>query len=567
MTTYRQLPIVKKVKLEKPLALRAEVWLHRIEPPMLDHLARQVDRYGISEVAFAYPWENGGSAFNAYPFASQVRKEPDGQALAEFRAALRRMKQLGLKTILIAPEPAYPKTLFEVLPEFRNATAGGFWKFIEDKTAEIFQQLPDLDAFQFYLWEKGFVHDGHVFSDLHVVPGHCSYGRTDYLVDLVKSYARGAQRAGRRAELLTFSHFPWQEQVLIEALREMDRHLPLTLMHKFVSGDFDIFRPTNRVIAAAADRPAAILFDVEGEYYGKSEAPFCYPEEIQARLQHALEQNPHIETIAGRAIVLDGDCFGSLNEVNFYALMRLARDPYLPVEDIWQGWAEDRFGAPAAPKVISALRRTYDIGRLIYYFRGTRAHQHSKVGSLRYLDWIVDAYALTMARWRPDDFMMKYWLDELANNPREHTVEWVVADRREALRLCDLSLADIEEAARQMPADASERLLRDVHLLRDFAEVSLYHAEALVRYFIEKKKRAAASSGNRESLEAALKWLEQRAAELDGQYGPSRARAVPATHTTGFILDPSLIRDYVREVRQALRDLGMSSHGEAHGPE
>ena len=78
--------------------------------------------------------------------------------------------------------------------------------------------------------------------------------------------------------------------------------------------------------------------------------PYCYPEEIQQRLQHALRNNPSINSLGMRVLWAGGrSVFGNPNEVNFYALSQLAKDPDRPIEEIWGDWAEKRFGKAAAP--------------------------------------------------------------------------------------------------------------------------------------------------------------------------------------------------------------------------
>jgi hypothetical protein len=127
-----------------------------------------------------------------------------------------------------------------------------------------------------------------------------------------------------------------------------------------------------------------------------------------------------------------------------------------------------------------------------------------------------------------------------------------VADRREALRLCDLSLAGVAEVETRMPAEQYRRLRGELDLQRDFVEVSIYHAEAYVRYSIEKKGTSACGAANRERLSSCLAWLERRASELETNYGASAKSDTFATHTTGFVLDPVFIRTFIEQIRRAV---------------
>ena len=263
---------------------------------------------------------------------------------------------------------------------------------------------------------------------------------------------------------------------------------------------------------------------------------------IQQRLQDALEKNPNIDTIQTNATEFAGDVFifnrDTYNEINMYAVYKLAQDPYIPIEQIWQEWAENRFGKKAAKKVISALKRTNDIGNLTYYIEGIWVQNHSLISDLPYLENHLLCYSKNMLRWKPDDFRMKALIREVVDNPREHTIEWVVADRQEALRLSDLSLKDIESAKKDLPKAEYKKLKYQLTLQRRFVETSIPHIESFLRYRIQKK---TPSAENLEKLEKALKKLEKKGDEVEKIY---KEKAV--------ILTAKDIRLYVKQVREAL---------------
>ena len=78
---------------------------------------------------------------------------------------------------------------------------------------------------------------------------------------------------------------------MIEALKNRDRNYPFVLDHKCQPGDWHPFKPANNIMKTITDLEAQLQFDGTGEYYGQSLMPYCYPEEIQARVQHALSMN------------------------------------------------------------------------------------------------------------------------------------------------------------------------------------------------------------------------------------------------------------------------------------
>ncbi len=146
-----------------------------------------------------------------------------------------------------------------------------------------------------------------------------------------------------------------------------------------------------------------------------------------------------------------------------------------------------------------------------------------------------------MITWTPWDFRKRALLTELVDYPREHTIEWVLADRYEALRLNKLSLEDVKSVKNSLPKDEYEKLIHQLTLQRHFVETCVPHIEAFLRYRIQKK---TPSSENLEKLEKALKALENKADEVEKLY----KEEIP-------ILTAYDIRTYVKQIREAVAKL------------
>jgi len=83
-------------------------------------------------------------------------------------------------------------------------------------------------------------------------------------------------------------------------------------------------------------------------------------------------------------------------------------------------------------KVISALKRTNDIGNRIFYIEGMWLFNHSALASLPYLESHAVNYAKATALLKPWDIMGNYRMNELLNYPREYLIKQeVVADHRD----------------------------------------------------------------------------------------------------------------------------------------
>jgi hypothetical protein len=528
----------KKLKLSATFLSQS----FRTENPedVLTMLENAIDKYGIN-ILNAHGFSS--DAWITYRDYEKLRKNPDMESINQYRNYYRRLKEKGVYLVIGGGEPVAPLDLFVNYPEMKQVNNQLFWRFIENKTMELYDIFPEMDCFEIYLWETPLVDDFHVFDDLTVDinTGYPYYSQSDYFKQFFDALSRAAHSRNKDFMLLTFSHFPYQEQIMIEALENRDRNYPFLLDHKCQPGDWTPVKPVNNILKTVTDMPAQLQFDGAGEYWGQSLIPFCYPEEIQARLQHALKCNPNIHTLNMRVNWQSGSLFGKPNEINFYALSKLAEDPFTPIEKIWKDWATERFGEKPADKVISALKRTDDIGRNIFYIEGIWVFNHSALAGLSYVESHMVNYARCTAQLKPDDFMGNYKMNELLNYPREYLIREIMDDRDEALRLNALSLQDIEDVRGLLKPDDYQMLKEQLTRQRDMARASKLHLEVFFRYRIEKLKIPERGENNRKKLEICLAHIEEMAMEFEQKY------------SDGFpFLHPSLLREYAEQVRMAI---------------
>jgi hypothetical protein len=536
---YQNVQSQKKLKLSAGFTNTA----FRDQDPLetLQTLENAIDKYGIDIINAHHFNSDEWLNYKAY---DRIKQTPDQNRINLYRTYYQRLKAKGIYLVISGGEPVAPDNLFEKYPGMKYVNNGQFWQFIEDKTGELYEVLPEMDCFEIYLWETPLVHDDRMFRELEFdrAAGYPFYSHSDYFKQLFDALARAAHGKNRDFMLLTFSHYPYQEQIMTEALKNRDRNYPFLLDHKCQPGDWVPFKPANNIMQTITDMPAQLQFDGTGEYWGQSLMPYCYPEEIQARVQHALNRNPSINTLNMRTNWENGSLFGKPNEINFYALSRLARDPFTPIEQIWKDWAVERFGEKSADKVISALKRTDDIGRRIFYVEGMWVFNHSAFANLPYVESHIVNYAKTTAQLKPEDFMGNYRMNELLNYPREYVISEVLADRDEALRLNALSLQDIEEARKTLKPEDYQMLKEQLTRQRDMAKASKLHLEALLRYRIEKLNAVGKGQENRRKLESCLLQIEKMADEMDRVY------------KDGFpFLKGFLLRDYAQQIREAVK--------------
>lgn len=538
----------------KPLHLYFEVTGWK-QPPvsaeLLAILEQKVQDYGVSEINFIA----GHKATQAVtvPGFEQLAHTPDPESLVTFRTLLQQFKAMGLIVTLQASEPQVPEDFFTVYPEARNVTNMLLWRYIEERTQQIFRQIPEVDCLEIYPFESNLLSDQVVFKDLWWANDgtHCweqyadfmqIYSQADYLTETLAAFSRGASSEGKAFSIWTFSHYPWEERMLIEALQGLDHNFPVILDHGAQPGDWDPFRPLNNVLLQVTDRgPSKMKFDGCGEYWGQGQIPYCYPEEIQQRLRYALAHNPSIESIGMRIDWADGHLFNTPNEINFFALSRLAQNPEVHIEAVWQEWGEREFGARSAAKVVSALRRTNEIGNLTYYFRGAWVHQHSHISSLHYCIAQLLHTGRAQIEWAPWNFRDNALIQDLIDDPREYLLEIVLDDRREALHLCELSLAEIEAVKQELVEEKYQLLHGQLLLQHRLIEMSLLHIEVCLRYWIQRKHPV---NDNLAKIAFPLQALSDLAGEIE-----------MGTQLPHPLFTVEQLRTFVTEVRDALAEL------------
>jgi hypothetical protein len=353
---------------------------------------------------------------------------------------------------------------------------------------------------------------------------------------MVAAYSRGATKAGKEISVLSFCHYPHQENLMIESFKELEKNdIPMLLVHKSQPGDWDPYRGPNNVMLHTSSR-GMMLFDGVGEYWGGSRIPYCFPEEIQYRLKHALQNNRNLYSVAVR--VFDffdyGTLFGNYNEVNFYAVSRLVENPSASTEHIWQEWAGKKFGKEAAPQMIEILKRSDEIGKLVYYFNGIWVQQHSLIAELNYMKAQVLHTGRAMLDWYPDRLIENGMIQEFMFRPNETLIQEAVGRREYALHLCNQSIRDAKSTEKWLSRDEYLKLTRQLEVQRKFAEVSKSHIEAYLRYVICQN-----DPGNQENIKRlilVLASLDKLAKEIDETW-QEKERLLSGKRIRGFVND------------------------------
>lgn len=533
---------------QRPLDLYMEVLDVRVlaaYPELLNEICREIALAGVDELNIHGALNTACACLKVPGF--EAAGTEDTQQADSFSQVFRTLKAQGVKLVLSGAEPTIPEGFFDHYPEARNVSNGLLYQYFESRIYTLFQIFPNVDTVQFHMFETGLLNDQDLFRQLFWAPDSGIPGpslftgykqtctTTDYIVEIMTAFSSGAKRAGKSFSFLTFCHYPYQERLVIDALKALDIRAQITLDHKCQPGDWDPFRPANNVMLQVTDRgPSKIKFDGVGEYWGQGLHPYCYPDEIQARLIAALEKNQSISSVGMRVHWMGTrTLFGKPDEINWFALRRLAKNPYTPIEDIWHEWALMRFGKAAADRVISALRRSQKIVNLSHYIRGAWAQQHSRMASLNYFMAQILMTGRAQMEWTPDNFIDNMLLRDLIFNPREHNINTVLEDRYEALRLVNLSIEDIEAARADLTDEAYTMLREQFSRLKVYVEMCIPHVEAGLRCMMQKVNP---SPENRERIKAPLLSLSS----LADRFESGELDAHP-------FIPVNILRDFIRD--------------------
>jgi hypothetical protein len=520
---------------------------------LLQLTKEKVLKYNIDEIRV------GGNYYDCIkmPDFPLVKTFDRQELINKLRSELQWFKKNGIKlTLYMGGEPLFTcnvrsspdaNSFFDLYPEAKFLDNGMFWKFLEERTYLLFQLIPEADALSFHLWETPLLDDLNYFTGLRwqkdnrwYLGSNQYFSQSDYLTEMIAAYSRGANKAGKEMAVLSFCHYPHQEKLLIESFTELERrNTPMSFIHKSQPGDWDPYRGPNNVMLNTHGK-SLILFDGVGEYWGGSRVPYCFPEEIQYRLINALDNNKNIESVGMRVFDYfdDGNLFENFNEINFYALYKYSKNPQTPVEEIWKEWANMRFGEKAAPKIIEALKRTDDIGKKIYYFRGIWVQQHSQIASLEYMEAQVLHTGRAMLTWYPDNIIDNGLINDFMYHPTEEIIRIAVNDRKDALSMCDQSIQDVESVKNWLQKAEYQKLIGQLNVQKRFTEVTILHIEAYLRFKMYKNDP---DQENYNKLQKVLAAIEELAKEINVIYSGKER-----------LLSGDRVLNYVNEIKNAI---------------
>jgi hypothetical protein len=301
------------------------------------------------------------------------------------------------------------------------------WDLMDKRYAELFTVMPGLDGLVLTFHE----------TEIMVFDVKSDMPLAARIAKLINRLHAVCERHKKTLVVRTFAYEPNQVEGITQALKRVDPEV--IVMTKCVPHDWEVFYPHNPAIGRYPDRMQVIEFDPGGEYYGVGKVPYLYPEYLQFRLHYARDRNAHgyvarIERAGNNPCAL-----GGRNEINLYALKRLAEDPSVEPDRIWQEYITGRVGqGPYVKPLIEAMKLTDDVLNRCYFMLGCWYNDHSRLPSSGY----ASSHLKRIAKWNPQYTELVKRLDK----PDARAVGEVLRESAESVALAEMALRKLEEA-------------------------------------------------------------------------------------------------------------------------
>lgn len=479
---------------------------------------------------------HSGYFFNHAPFEKYPDSgiEIDERTNAFLDKAIQICKRNGKKVSYMMGDYSPLECLLERYPQVRNLNNGLFWDLMYDAACGILKRFPDLDELAMYFFEsKNLLHYNNFFSCMNygldfnedTLTGHpelvmeqegksfpyLSFG--DHLRMMLQSVARACRDCGKSFTLLTHVWFPYQEEVLYEALRDFPADLPLLLEHNYTTGDFNPALPAPGLIKRLPHLKHGICFCCGMEYHGLSLVPCCFPEAMEATIHDAMESTFNLKRITVRPIWDGQSLLGSPNEINLYYLLKMADQPDIDPEEIWKEWIQDKYNIcdeESAALLASAFRKSYKVVQNVFFEFGVRANDHSHIPDFAHLESRLFNYGKALIKWSPTP-ENKQNIYDLLIHPGDKILRLHSELHEESLELIEHALEQIKSLEGCMRWKDYEDVVRRYEDMRIWVLLHQDEYESYIRLLIQRRNP---TERNRKLAECALISLEEKTKKI-----------------------------------------------------
>ncbi len=303
------------------------------------------------------------------------------------------------------------------------------WDFVAGKYDRFFRLCPDVDGLVLTMQEtaQSIYHENKVASS--ITP-------EKRVAKLIDDMGAVCKRFGKEFFVRTFSYEPQELKYILGGLAECKSDV--VVMSKCVPHDWQPYYPYNPAIGNVGGKRQVVEFDLGHEFTGLSTIPYINIDYMKRHLDYDISKGAigavfRVERLKWRAV-------DTPNQAVIDVSTKLLSDPSADPHELYRQWLSERYPKDAVPHLYSAFMRTPEVLEKGLFVLGFWVTNHSKLPSYDYAKKSLTGR--TTAKWDPST---KPTEQELFH-PTADTIGKLDAEKDDALRLVDASIADIEKA-------------------------------------------------------------------------------------------------------------------------
>lgn len=351
-----------------------------------------------------------------------------------------------------------------------------FYDWLDAKYRRLIPLLPDdYDAIVLKLAESKW----DIYKDEHVVSDKTPAER---IYRMIRFFYNLCVREDKMLIVRTFVHRNHELTAMIKALNRLRSELGndsrLFAMSKCIPHDWHPYYPYNWTFRQLKDIPIIIEIDLGNEYTGLNIVPYYQVDYVKYIIHYGI--NHGATGVAVRTAREGYSAFSTPNEVNLYSISRLLIKPNLDTDSLATQWLANNYSREAAPYILKALKRTYDIGNIMFFPNQQWLLFHSRVSSWNYAyKHLTDFKSYSVESWLASPkYQRKH---EMLLWPGDDTFIMIRNEKELARRLIKASLKDLECACVYMSSKQFDNLIRPFNIMKDHIEVFEQHALAFYK--------------------------------------------------------------------------------------
>ncbi|NDJ52919.1 MAG: hypothetical protein GYB68_07540 [Chloroflexi bacterium] len=435
----------------------------------------------------------GGSAWSFSPLSDypDLDHQVDDDELAEMRKLIEICRAEGAQVAWMSTQWAPPPQLFEKYPQTQNLQTGAFWSFVERAIREAFAQL-DLDEITASLFERPgtlfaqpFFRDFNYGEPAQAAEVHVDnwpyLSFADHVRLLLQAAARACHAQGKTFAVFSGVSYPFQEQLLIDALTDWPSDLPILLEHPYSNGDFNPWFPPSRLLSALPHLSHGLVSCGGLQSNGLGEIPFCFPELMQQHVLFAHEATPHLRRLGVRPVWAGKSLIKTPNEVNLEVVLRLAENPLLDTDQLWLAWATRRYNELVAEDIADILRPTDRANMDTFFTFGVKLNDRSRLPDFEALQRSLINDGKAYAAWAPTP-SARQDVYELVVAPNEKTIRRMNEKHGDALMDIEESLAKIRWLEDKVSEEDYQQINQVFLDFKDWVTLHIYQIESYIWY-------------------------------------------------------------------------------------